>query len=174
MVEISQMSAIQRINTRRIVDKLQTDIKNVLSSANPFISGSNLVKDQIKQIIGHQLTHLQQQNVINQWVTDVKADNEGRIMCSIKFQVPLSVNSIQTTFTVDKMLQGHFYAILKDDKWVICAEEDLYNPDYSPMVVVIGEDVHDWELCTQEEILKRGVRLDEIMVWTENFVLPTE
>lgn len=164
------MNALQRINTRRLMLKLQNDITQVLSSSNPFFAGSQTVKELVKLTMNQQLLNLKAQGVVDSYVTDVKADKDGKILCEVKFQAPMATSRIDITFKVDKMLNGFFYVKMINGKWCLCMEEDIYKPDYSPMIAEIGEN-QEWELHTQDAVLSRNVKLDEIMVWAENYEL---
>jgi len=167
--------AIQRINTHRLVSTMQHRVSALMSNSEYlFLKGTRFVKRAVTEAISKELLDIQMMGAIDQWQCDIEADSQGRLVCNILFQPTRSVQYINATIAISRQLKGHFYAKPHRDGWQICADKDIYCSTYVPMIVSIGETLKDWKLFTEEEIVAKGVHLDEIMTWTENIELPSK
>jgi hypothetical protein len=163
------------INVQKLLAKLQQDVENVLTpnqyGNNLFFGGPGMVRESAKFAMYQELNNLHMHGAVDNYKCDVGEDENGCIQCDIILQPVRSAQNLKLHFVINKQLRGLFYVKPIRKRWCLCTEKDVYQPDYEPMVASIGDDPHEWELFTEGQLLDKGIDLDEIMTYFENFVL---
>lgn len=163
-------SALSRINVRRMISIMQRSIENVLEDPGPFLGGRKVVRESVKATAYSILINMHANSLISCYNVDVENGDDNKINCTIKFKPAKSIHYAIINVAVNKTLDGYFYIKQAGGKWIICTERDIYDPNYVPMVAKIKESIDDWEIFTQEAVM-RDAALDDIMVWVENLEL---
>jgi len=168
------------INVQKLLAKLQQDVENVLTpnqyGNNLFFGGPGMVREYAKFAMYQELNKLHIHGVVDNYKCDVGEDENGRIQCDILLQPVRYLQNLKLSFVINRQLRGLFYVKPigtsgTGKRWCLCTEKDVYRPDYEPMAASIGDDPHEWELFTEKQLLDKGVDLDEIMTYFENFIL---
>jgi len=99
---------------------------------------------------------------------------------TLTIQPTQTAERIFVTIEVGNLLNRCFYVMkefvaktndghtIDGGDWIICTAKDIYDPDYIPMVVKIGETIGDWEVFTVEEAMAKGMDIDDINVFFKN------
>jgi hypothetical protein len=158
-----------RINIRRLTASLTNQINSYVEDDNAI--GKRASIDRFKAYLMGILHPMQLNNAIVNYDTTVDGTDDGKLNCAIMLQPTRTAEMIYINLVLDSYLNSIFYIKMIDGIWNICTLRDIYEPNYEPIAAIIGDTEYNWEVCTIESLLDRGVPLDEIKVYRENIGL---